>query len=169
MKLDPVFIGGLTTLGGFAGLAGSAFFGKVIGLRWSTAQLVRAGVWLGAPLSLLGLGYTGPVSAALLSVLFGFSGVVFRLALMDLAAQTCPDHAEATSFAVYMSVFNLAAWASNSAGGKSYELLMAGYAGWACPPYASAGTLMLVGSACMAACWWLLPLVLSAEVKGRSA
>lgn len=167
LKLSPLFIGALTTLGGFAGLAGAAFFGKVVGRRWSTAQLVRAAVWLGAPLSLLYLGCIGPVSAALLSVLFGFFGVVFRLALMDLAAQACPRHAEATAFAVFMSVFNLAAWASNTVGGMLYDRMTAAFSGQTWPAYMSAGTLILIGSACILACWPLVPQALAHDAKER--
>ena len=159
LRLGPVFIGVLSTLGGAAGVAGAGFFGATI-RRWGTPQLLRAGIAVSAAASLLYLLYLGPVSAAVLTVLFGFLGVVFRLGLMDLAAQSCPAGAEATAFAVYMAVFNLAALASNTAGGRLYERLKLACAGAANPAYGAAAALILIGSACTLACWWLLPAAL---------
>ncbi|UPT75853.1 MAG: MFS transporter [Elusimicrobiota bacterium] len=146
VKLSPVFIGGLATLGGFAGLAGAALFGRLT--KEGTEKVVRASVWLGAPLSLLYLFYTGPVSIAALNVLFSLTGVVFRLAWMDLAAKTCPEGAEATAFAAYMAVFNIAASASNTLGGRWYEALTAAHG-----PYRAMALLSLVGTAGTLAAW----------------
>ena len=156
LKLGPMFIGALSTMGGAAGVAGAAFFGWSI-QRWGTARFLRAGVPICGAASLLYLLYVGPVSAGLLTVLFGFLGVVFRLALMDMAAQACPKGAEATAFAVYMAVFNLAALASNTAGGYLYDRMRLVFASAQNPAYCAAAVLILIGSACTFACWWLLP------------
>ena len=119
------------------------------------------GVLVSVATSLLYLLYLGPVSAGVLTVLFGFLGVVFRLALMDLAAQSCPKHAEATAFAVYMAVFNLAALGSNTVGGALYDRMKLVFAAAGNPAYCAAAVLILIGSACTFSCWWLLPAVLS--------
>ena len=156
LRFGPVYIGVLSTLGGAAGVAGAAFFGMTI-KKWGTAAFLRAGVWLGTGSSLLCLLYLGPVSAAVITVLMGFFGVVFRLALMDLSAQSCPEHAEATAFAVYMAVFNLAAWASNTVGGRLYDRLRMDFGALPHPSYDAAAVLILIGSACTLACWWLIP------------
>ena len=151
LKLSPLFIGGLSTAGGFAGLAGAALFGRLT--KGGTDAVVRASITLGAPLSLLYLFYRGPWSIAVLNVLFSLTGVVFRLAWMDLAARACPEGAEATVFAAYMAVFNIAASASNTLGGSLYETLAAAHG-----PYAAMALLSLVGTAGTIAAWPFLRL-----------
>ena len=146
IHLSPLFIGGLSTVGGLAGLGGAALFARLTG--GGTDKVARASIWLGAPLSLLYLLYRGPYSIAILTVLFSLTGVVFRLAWMDLAAKSCPDGAEATVFAAYMAVFNIAASASNTLGGKFYESLTAAHGA-----YAAMVILSFVGTAGTVAAW----------------
>ncbi len=145
MGLSPLLIGGLSTAGGFAGLVGAAIFGK---LSADTAKIARASIWLGAPLSLLYLFYRGTMPIIVLTVLFSLTGVVFRLAWMDLAAKACPEGAEATVFAAYMAVFNIAAASSNAMGGAWYERLASAHG-----PYAAMAVLSLVGTAGTVAAW----------------
>lgn len=151
LGLSPGFIGLLNALGGVAGALGAAAYGALVS-RWGTARLVKASVWLGAPVSLGYLLFLGPASTAAATFVVGFFNVGLRLALMDLAAQSCPDWGEATAFAAYMAVFNLAASASNAVGGSGYDLLLAR----AFSPYQAAAILTIAGSACTAACWPLL-------------
>ncbi|MDX6768091.1 MAG: MFS transporter [Elusimicrobiota bacterium] len=153
LGLSPLFIGGLATAGGFAGLAGAGLFGALTARGWDSGRLARLSVLAGAPLSLLYLFYTGPVAALALTVVFGLSGVAFRLAWMDLAARVCPEGAEATSYAAFMSVFNLAALASNALGGALYASLSARHG-----PWSAMVALTLIGSAATLACWPLIPL-----------
>ncbi|MBI5882951.1 MAG: MFS transporter [Elusimicrobia bacterium] len=154
LGFGPKFIGLLSTLGGLAGVLGAACYGKFEGRTWSVGSIARAAVLAGAPLSLLYLFYRGPVSAVLLTLLFGFTGVFFRLSLMDLAARSCPAFAEATAFAVFMAVFNISAYASNTTGGKLYDALTRSFGA-----YEAAAGLMLIGTACTVLCWWVLPRV----------
>jgi predicted MFS family arabinose efflux permease len=146
LHLSPIFIGGLATAGGLAGMAGAAVFARMTG--GGTEKVARASIWLGAPLSLLYLFYRGPLSILLLTVLFSLSGVVFRLAWMDLAAKSCPEGAEATVFAAYMAVFNIAASASNTLGGALYERLAASHGA-----YMAMILLSLIGTAGTLAAW----------------
>ncbi len=146
LKLSPLFIGGLATAGGLAGMAGAAVFARLSG--GGTERIARASIWLGAPLSLFYLWYRGPLSIMILTLLFSLSGVVFRLAWMDLAAKSCPEGAEATVFAAYMAVFNIAASASNTLGGALYERLSAAHGA-----YPAMLLLSLVGSAGTLAAW----------------
>jgi predicted MFS family arabinose efflux permease len=135
-----------------AGVLGAACYGRLEGTVWSVHAIARAAVWLGAPLSMLYLFYQGPASAVLLTILFGVTGVFFRLSLMDLAARSTPVFAEATAFAAFMAVFNVSAYASNTAGGKLYDLLSASWGA-----YGAAAGLMLTGTVCTIVCWWVLP------------
>ncbi|MBI3565875.1 MAG: hypothetical protein HY079_11805 [Elusimicrobia bacterium] len=151
LGLSPQFIGLLTTAGGFAGVAGAALFGRWSAAQGGTERVARLSVTLGGALSLLYVFYVGRWSTLALTVLFSLTGVVFRLAWMDLAARACPEGAEATAFAAFMAVFNIAAAASNWAGGALYERLAASHGA-----YAAMVSLSLVGTACTFACWPLL-------------
>lgn len=151
LGLSPVFIGGLSTLGGLAGMAGAGLFGRLSTRRWDSLALARLSVSLGAPLSLLYAFYADARALMALTVLFGLSGVVFRLAWMDLAARRCPPGAEATAYALFMAVFNLSALASNAAGGALYAALSRGRG-----PYAAMLALSLIGTAATLACWPVL-------------
>lgn len=155
LHLSPVYIGSMSTLGGFAGLLGAGFFWKAHGRLWDPDAAVRAGALIGSLLSLAYFFYIGPISVAIVEALFGFVSVVLRLALMDLLARACPDFAEASSFALFIVIFDLTASASNMAGGRIYDALKAAHYS----PQASAADLILIGSICTLACWWIVPLV----------
>lgn len=163
LHLSPVFIGILSTLGGFSGFLGAAFFYKAHGKFWDPNAMVRAGAVIGAAVSLLYFFYLGPVSVALIEIIFGFASVVLKLGLMDLLARSCPKLAEAASFALFMSVFDLAASASNALGGKLYDVLQLHFAAQAHPAQSAAHVLVLAGSLCTLSCWWLIPLAISNE------
>ncbi len=151
LKLSPVFIGGLSTAGGFAGVAGAALSGKLSAKTGGTERLARWSISAGGALTLLYVFYVGAWSTMILTVLFSLTGVIFRLAWMDLAARACPKGAEATAFAAFMAVFNIAAAASNGLGGAFYEKLNASHGA-----YAAMVILSGVGTACTFACWPLL-------------
>ncbi len=156
LKLSPEYIGLTTTAGGFAGVAGAALFGRWSGKAGGTERIARMSVWLGGLLGLLYVFYRGPWSIMILTVLYGLTGVVFRLSWMDLAARACPEGAEATAFAAFMAVFNIAAAASNWAGGALYERLAGSHT-----PYFAMVALSGAGTLCTFACWpllrWALP------------
>lgn len=151
LKLSPEYIGWLTTAGGFAGVAGAALFGRLSSRSGGTERVARWSVTLGGALSLLYVFYVGPWTTLILTVLFSLTGVAFRLAWMDLAARACPEGAEATAFAAFMAVFNIAASASNWAGGALYERIVAGHGA-----YAAMVVLSGAGTLCTFACWPLL-------------
>jgi predicted MFS family arabinose efflux permease len=155
LKLSPVFIGGLSTVGGIAGVAGAALFGRLSAKPGGTERLARWSVSAGGALTLLYVFYVGAWSTMILTVLFSLTGVIFRLAWMDLAARACPKGAEATAFAAFMAVFNIAAAASNGIGGAFYEKLSASHGA-----YAAMVVLSGVGTACTFACWPLLRVAL---------
>lgn len=147
LGLSPLFIGLLSTLGGVAGLAGAGLFGRLATQGWGSLRLARLSVTAGAPLSLLYLFYAGQSSVLLLTLLFSLTGVVFRLAWMDLAARESAGGAEATAYAFFMAVFNLAAMASNAAGGALYGSLSAAHG-----PWAAMAALSLLGTAATLCC-----------------
>ncbi|MFC1521659.1 MFS transporter [Elusimicrobiota bacterium] len=160
LGLSKIFIGALTSVGGISGALGALVFWKIYNkklnffnhaITFKTTSLLRISILAGAPLTLLYIGYRGQISAILLTALFGAFGVIMRLSLMDVLAKACPRHAEATAFALFMSVFSLAAWTSNALGAWGYEMLSSFFG-----PYSSVAALVCLTSLCIAACWPLL-------------
>ena len=103
-----------------------------------------------AGVSLSYLFYRGAVSVAIVEILFGFASVVFRLMLLDLIARSCPVDAEATSYALFLSLFDLAMYGSNFAGGRLFDILQPYLATRAYP------ILVVIGSLCTLSCRWTL-------------
>ncbi len=148
LKLSPLFIGALTTASGAAGALAASAFARASADRSLSPRLARLSIPASAVLSALYLFYVGPRSAMALAVIFGAVGVAFRLAWIDLCARACPPGAEAATFAAFMAVFNLAAAASNMAGGALYDRLAA-----ARGDYFAMAALGLAGGACSLAAW----------------
>ena len=90
--------------------------------------------------------YRGPVSGIIITVVFGAIGMTTQLAFLDLAAKACPQRAEATFFALLMSVYNLGMRSAEWTGANLYDWV--GYA-----------PLVLISTAFTAAAWLLVPLV----------
>jgi predicted MFS family arabinose efflux permease len=90
--------------------------------------------------------YRGPVSGILITVVFGAIGMATQLAFLDLAAKACPPRAEATFFALLMSVHNLGMRSAEWTGANLYDWL--GYT-----------PLVLISTGFTAAAWLLVPLV----------
>jgi len=139
------FIGMLTSLGAAAGILG-AFVYAPLSRRFSLKRII---VWsIGASVvgTLAYLAYRGKPSAVVITLVFGAVGMTTQLAFMDLAAKACPRRAEATFFALLMSVYNVAMRSSEWTGAHLYDLV--GYT-----------SLVLISTAFTAAAWLLVPLV----------
>ncbi|PIR70148.1 MAG: hypothetical protein COU46_03280 [Candidatus Niyogibacteria bacterium CG10_big_fil_rev_8_21_14_0_10_42_19] len=87
------------------------------------------------------------LSAILIYIFVGFTGMIAMLGILEIAARTCPVGIEATAYALLMSVFNLFTRPGLIVGGILWER------GW------SFSSLVLMGSALTAACWLLVPLL----------
>lgn len=168
LGFSKVLIGVLSSLDGFAGLAGAALFWRfynrdvTVGgerLRLTPGVLARVSAIATIPVTLLYLLYREPLTAGALTVVLGAAGVAARLSLMDLAARSIPEGGEAAGFALFMSVFNLAAWASNTAGAKYYGALAPS------GPHMAIATLILVASASTALALPLLRFIPSPQEK----
>lgn len=139
------FIGVLASLGAAAGLLGALVYAPLSRI----VSLKRIIVWsIGASVvgTLAYFFYLGKPSAVVITLLFGAVGLATQLAFLDLAAKACPRRAEATFFALLMSVYNLGTRSSEWTGAHLYDLL--GYT-----------PLVLISTAFTAAAWLLVPLV----------
>jgi len=153
LHLSPQWIGSLMTIGSVSGLIGSVVFWKFCRGQ-NTDDWVSWGPVGMALVGLTYLAYRGPVSVAIVESLYGFASVFFRLALLDLIARTCPEDAEATSYALFLSLFDLAMFGSNAVGGKLYDVLHRSLA--ISSPQMPYVILILIGAACTLACRWTL-------------
>jgi predicted MFS family arabinose efflux permease len=98
----------------------------------------------------------GPISAVVITVVFGALGMTAQLAAMDLAAKACPARAEATFFALLMSVYNFGARTSEWTGANLYDWL--GYT-----------PLVIISTVFTAAAWLLVPLVPIDAIQAAAA
>jgi MFS family permease len=156
LKLSPTMIGVMGTVGAFAGVLGAATF-WTLSRRPDSRSFVIYGP---ATMALINTGYLfyiGPGAVALVEALFGFSIVFFRLALFDLVAKSCPEEAEAASFALLLGLVDLAMFASNTIGGKLYDLLQTSFGQSMYKDQYIGAFLVLIGSLCTLACRWTLP------------
>jgi predicted MFS family arabinose efflux permease len=67
--------------------------------------------------------YQGPMSAVVIDSTFGVLAMIVQLALLDLAAKSCPPRVEGTYFALLMSVYNFGQQGSQVVGGYLYDWL----------------------------------------------
>jgi MFS family permease len=148
-RRDLWAVAGFTFFFMFSPSFGPAFFyyeTDVLGFS-QTFIGVLASLGAAASMGMLAyLVYRGPVSGILITVVFGAIGMATQLAFLDLAAKACPPRAEATFFALLMSVHNLGMRSAEWTGANLYGWL--GYT-----------PLVLISTGFTAAAWLLVPLV----------
>jgi len=145
LGFSQTFIGVLSSLGAAASIVGAWAYAR-LSQRHSLKRLIVWSIGAGVLGTLAYLVYRGPVSGIVITVVFGAIGMTAQLAFLDLAAKACPRHAEATFFALLMSVYNLGTRSGEWTGANLYDWL--GYA-----------PLVLISTAFTAAAWLLVPLV----------
>jgi predicted MFS family arabinose efflux permease len=93
-----------------------------------------------------------------IETVFGGVGMIVQLAFLDLAAKSCPRYAEATFFALFMSVSNGGTQLSENVGARLYDWY--GYT-----------PLVLIAAGMTALAWVFVPLVRieRIEVRAREA
>lgn len=145
LGFSQTFIGVLSSLGAAASIVGAWAYAR-LSRRYSLKRLIVWSIGAGVLGTLAYLVYRGPVSGIAITVVFGAVGMTTQLAFLDLAAKACPRHAEATFFALLMSVYNLGMRSAEWTGANLYDWL--GYA-----------PLVLISTAFTAAAWLLVPFV----------
>jgi predicted MFS family arabinose efflux permease len=135
-------------------IAGSLAYGAYC-RRVSTRTLIHVAIAAGVLSTLAYMAIQGPTSAALISVLVGFTYLTGSMVQFDLAAQACPIHVAGTTFALLMSVSNLSLSLSAALGGWIYDRWSAQWG-----EAAAFRWLVLLGAASTCLCWLLVPLIL---------
>ena len=139
------FIGILGSVQAATGIVGALIYAPLsrrVPLKRLIVVLIGAGVAAGLGYLL----YQGPRSAFVIDALNGCVTMIVQLALLDLAAKSCPKNAEGTFFALLMSVFNAGGQLSTNLGGRLYDTL--GFT-----------PLVLISAGATALAWLLVPFV----------
>jgi MFS family permease len=143
LGFSKIFIGALGAISNAAGVVGAlVFFAYCRMVNLQRLLIVSVALGLVSTVSFIGL--TGPKSAVIIFFVFGLLSQITHLAVLDLAARSCPVRAEGTVFALLMSCLNVGRTGSTFLGGWLYD-----YAGL--PP------LIFVSAGFTALCWVIVP------------
>ncbi len=154
LKFSQQFIGVLGSLMAGAGIVGAAAYGPLSRLV-SLHRLIVLSIVISTVGTLAYLFYNSTASAIAIDTVFGGVAMITQLAFLDLAAKSCPKHAEGTFFALMASVYNLGTQGSQIFGGYIYE-------------WTSYSTLVWISAAMTAATYVLLPLVNIPQIERRA-
>ena len=122
LKFSQTFIGVLTALQS-AGYVIGAFLYAPLSRRLSLSRITFAAVSVTVLTTLGYLLYRGSTSAMIIDFSFGIIAMMTQLALLDLAAKSCPRLVEGTFFALLMSIYNAGQQGSQVVGGYLYDWL----------------------------------------------
>jgi predicted MFS family arabinose efflux permease len=145
LGFSKVFIGVLGAISNAAGIIGARVF-FTYGQQFRLERILRLAIGLGVLSTLSFLGMTGSISAAIIFFLFGLLSQITHLAVLDLAARSCPVRAEGTVFALLMSCLNVGRSGANVLGGWLYDQL-------------GLAALILISAGFTALCWLIVPLL----------
>lgn len=120
LGFSKIFIGSLGAISNAAGVVGALFFFAYC-RAFNLRRLLFTAVALGVASILSFLGLVGPKSAVVIFFIFGMLSQITHLAVLDLAARSCPARAEGTVFALLMSCLNVGRTGSTFLGGWLYD------------------------------------------------
>jgi predicted MFS family arabinose efflux permease len=138
-----VFIGTLGALTNVGGILGALLFFAYC-REIPLDRLLYLAVTLGVVSTLSFIGLIGPKSAVVLFLLFGTISQITHLAVLDLAARSCPIRAEGTVFAFLMSALNVGRTGATFLGGWFYD-------------HTGLVPLIVISASFTALCWLIVP------------
>jgi Na+/melibiose symporter-like transporter len=154
LQFSKIFLGGLDSLAYASGIIGTAVY-FAFSKSFSLNRLIHFAIAAGVIGTLAYLGYQDSVSALAISLVFGGIAMFIQLTFLDLAARACPKQAEATFFALLMSVYNGATEVSHITGGWLYDEV--GFT-----------RLIFISAAFTALCWVLVPFLKLAHLETKA-
>jgi predicted MFS family arabinose efflux permease len=119
LKFSQAYIGILGSIGSAGWVAGALVYRKFFG-DLTLKNLINLSIAIGTSASLLFLFFWNEPAAAVISFCAGFAAMLATVATLTLAADYCPKRAEGFSFAILMSIINLATTASDNLGSFLY-------------------------------------------------
>lgn len=144
------YIGILNAIDSMASIIGALIY-VPLSRSMPLQRLINLSIGLSVMMLLTYLAYRGEISALIIHIIWGITGMLTTLAFLDLAARACPKRAEATFFALLMSIFNLGTLASQNVGAHVYTALGEGSFAYT--------WLVIISVFTTAAIWLLVPLV----------
>ena len=145
------FIGALASLQAATGIVGALLYAS-ISRRVPLKRLIVVSIGLAVGGTLAYVGYRGRASAIVVDGLWGVMSMIVQLAILDLAAKSCPRKVEGTFFALFASVFNGSVQLSTNVGGRLYDAL--GFM-----------PLVVISAALSSLAWLLVPLIPIARIE----
>jgi len=119
LKFSQAYIGILGSIGAAGWVAGALLYRRFFdGL--TLKNLLNLSIALGTVTAAAFLFFWNETAAAFISFCAGFSAMVATVATLTLAAEYCPRRAEGFSFAVLMSIINLATTLADNVGSFLY-------------------------------------------------
>ncbi len=123
--------------------------------RVPMAWLIHLAIAAGVVSTLAYCGVQGRTSAAVISVVVGFTYLTGSMVQLDLAARTCPIHAAGTTFALLMSLSNLSLSLSAAIGSWLYDDWSSRWG-----ELTAFRLLVIAGALSTSLCWLLVPVLL---------
>ena len=151
--LSETFYGTTVSLVSLGAMIASLAYGTYC-RRFSFTALIHLSIVSGILATLAYWGLRDKTSAAVISVVVGFTYMTGNLVQFDMVARVCPLSAAGTTFALLMGLTNLSASLSAALGGWFYEIWSSHWG-----PTMSFNLLVLVGAVTNAACWLVIPLL----------
>ena len=120
LKFSQAYIGILASIGSAGWVVGALMYRRFFaGL--TLKNLLNLSIALGTAATLAFLLFWNEPAAAAISFCSGFTAMLATVATLTLAADYCPPRAEGFSFAVLMSIINLATTLADNVGSFLYE------------------------------------------------
>ena len=148
LKFSQAYIGVLGSLSSAGWVVGALLYRRLFG-HMTLKNLLNLSIALGTVTTLAFLLLSTEVSAAIINFCAGFAAMLATVATVTLAADYCPPRAEGFSFAVLMSIINLATSLADNVGSYLYTHLFDG----------SLTPLVLISAAFTAFAFVLVPLL----------
>ncbi|MCA8959401.1 MAG: MFS transporter [Planctomycetes bacterium] len=163
LGIGEQFYGFTLSLLSAGAIVGSLSYGAYC-RRVSLRALVHLAIVAGVLCTLSYAFVTGPISAAVVSAVAGFTYITGTMVQLDLAARVCPIRSAGTTFALLMAVSNLSLSLAGALGGWFYDDWTQR---WSAPTAFKA--LVVTGAVFTSGCWILAPMIFrtvdSAEVR----
>ena len=147
-KFSQAYIGALGSIASAGWVVGALSYRRLFG-QVSSKRILQMSIALGTVTTAGYLLLYNETSAAILSFCSGFSAMLATVATVTLAADYCPQRSEGFSFAVMMSIINLATASADIVGSFLFQHLF----------YHTLAPLILVSAAFTALAFVLLPLL----------
>ena len=119
LKFSQGYIGILSSISAVGWIFGALLYRPIFG-SLTLKQLLNVSIGFGAIATASFLFLTNEASAAVIYFGSGFAGMLAMVATLTLAADYCPPRAEGFTFAVLLSVGNLASTLANNIGSLLY-------------------------------------------------